>query len=157
MDIKKYLREKNVSFHVGTHVPQYTSQNVAAAEHIGGWELAKVVIVKADGKPMMTVLQAPKQVDLDRLAAVLSAERVELAEEYELDELFPDCETGAEPPFGNLYNMPVLVDRELTTKPYIVFQSGSHREAVRISYSDYERIVKPRVADFAVKAEAMRR
>jgi len=153
MDIKQYLRENGVEFRVGTHLPQYTAQEVAAAEHVPGRMLAKVVIVKADGRFVMTIVPAPAMLDIEKLREVLGAQDVRLAQEHEMQGLFPDCEVGAEPPFGSLYDMETLADKQLAMQDEIVFQSGSHRETIRMKYADYERLAGPRVAEFAVPAE----
>jgi len=153
MDIKKYLSDNGVQFTTGTHAPQFTAQEVAAAEHVPGIEVAKVVVLKADDRFVMTVLPAPKLVDVDKVASLLNSQKVRFADETEMRGLFPDSELGAEPPFGNLYGLEVLVDRSLAMQEHVVFQSGSHRETVRIRYADYERLVQPRVEDFAMTAE----
>ncbi|HUS59196.1 MAG TPA: YbaK/EbsC family protein [Planctomycetota bacterium] len=154
MDIKNYLRDNGVEFEVHTHPARFTAQEVAAAEHVPGRMLAKVVIIQADRRFVMAVLPATQLVDIDKLASVLGADDVRLAEEYEMRNLFPDCETGAEPPFGNLYDIELLVDRQLAMQDHIVFQSGTHRETVRMKYADYDRLARPKVADFAAPAEA---
>jgi len=153
MDIKKYLRDNGVAFTMDTHAPQFTAQEVAAAEHVPGREVAKVVVLKVDDRFVMAVLPAPKLVEVDKVATLLNAGQVRFADETEMHSLFPDAEVGAEPPFGNLYGLEVLVDRNLAMQEHIVFQSGSHRETVRIRYADYERLVQPRVEDFAMSAE----
>lgn len=154
MDIKEYLRENDVKFRIATHLPQYTAQEVAAANHVPGRMLAKVVIVRVGPRFVMTVTPAPRVVDVDKLKQLFGTEDVRLAEEHEMPQLFPDCELGAEPPFGNLYDMETLIDRQLTLQDEIVFQSGTHRETLRISYADYERLAQPRVAEFTLPAEA---
>jgi len=153
MDIKRFLRENGVEFHVGTHPPRYTAQEVAAAEHVSGRMLAKPVILKADGRFVMAVVAAPQMVAIVKLKGILGTEDVRLAEEYEMRELFPDCEVGAEPPFGNLYDMETLVDARLALHYEIVFQSGSHQETIRMKYADYERLAKPMIAEIAAPAE----
>ena len=153
MDIKKFLRDNGVQFTVGTHVPQYTAQEVAAAEHVPGREVAKVVILKVDGRFIMAVIAAPRLVDIDKVKPLLNTVDVRFADESEMRGIFPDTEVGAEPPFGNLYGLEVLVDRQLALQEHVVFQSGSHRETVRMKYADYERLVKPRVEDFTIVPE----
>jgi len=153
MDIRKYLRDNGVQFTTGTHTPQFTAQEVAAAEHVPGSEVAKVVVLKVGDRFVMTVLPAPRLVDVDKVASLLNSEKVRFADETEMRSLFPDAELGAEPPFGNLYGLEVLVDRTLAMQEHIVFQSGSHRETIRMRYADYERLVQPRVEDFALAAE----
>ena len=154
MNIKEYLRANGVPFEVSTHPPRYTAQEVAAAEHVPGRMLAKVVILNADQRHVMAVLPATAVVDLDKAAEALGAQNVLLAEEYEMRRLFTDCEPGAEPPFGNLYGIEMIVDRQLAMQEYIVFQAGSHREAVRMKYADFHRLTNPKLADFATSALA---
>ena len=154
MDIKEYLRENGVKFRIATHLPQYTAQEVAAANHVPGRMLAKVVIVRVGPRSVMTVAPASRMVDVGKLKQLLGTEDVRLAEEHEMRQLFPDCELGAEPPFGNLYHLETVIDRQLTLQDEIVFQSGSHRETLRISYADYERLAQPRVAEFTLPAKA---
>lgn len=147
--LETYLRENQVPYQVQHHPTAYTAQEVAAREHIPGRMLAKVVIVLADGKMTMLTLPAPCRVDFAKAAAVLGVKEVRLAREDEFAAAFPDCSVGAMPPFGNLYDLPVYVDRTLTDDETIVFQAGTHTDTMSIRYADFERLVKPRVADFA--------
>jgi Ala-tRNA(Pro) deacylase len=149
--LEEYLRENGVRFQVRTHPVVYTAQEVAAVEHVPGRLVAKVVMVIADGQMTMLVLPAPYRVDVERVRQSLQAKEVRLAREEEFAHVFPDCEVGAMPPFGNLYNVPVVVDQSLTADPVIVFRAGTHRETMSIDYSDYERLVRPRVAEFALR------
>jgi Ala-tRNA(Pro) deacylase len=152
--LEAWFREQRVSFDRQQHSEAFTAQQVAAAEHISGYWVAKVVMAVADGMLAMLVLPAPHRVDLVRLKGVLRAGSVRLAREEEFANLFPDCETGAMPPFGNLYGVPVYVDVRLAQDPHIVFNAGTHRETMRIAYADYERLARPDVADFAVSPQA---
>jgi Ala-tRNA(Pro) deacylase len=145
--LKQYLDENSVCYLTIEHSPAYTSQGIAALLHIPGWQLAKSVIVKADERYAVVVLPAPAHVDLVRVQQTLGARHVTLATEAELQALFPGCELGAMPPFGNLYGLPVYVDERLAEDPSIVFNAGSHREAVRMAYTDFERLVHPKRAD----------
>jgi len=144
-----YLRENKVPFQVIHHPLAYTAQEVAAAEHVPGKMLAKVVMVFADGKLVMLALPAPHRVDLNKAAAALGAKEVRLAHEEEFVAAFPDCEVGAMPPFGNLYDLPVYMDKALAEDDTIIFQAGTHTDTVSLKYADFERLVKPRVGDFA--------
>jgi Ala-tRNA(Pro) deacylase len=128
----------------------YTAQEIAAAQHVPGKEMAKVVMVKTDGKNIMLVLPASYRVEMKKLKGVLNSKKVVMVKEEEFQELFPDCEIGAMPPFGNLYNLEVWVDQVLTEDDFIVFRAGSHVETLRIKYSDYARLVSPKVGDFSV-------
>jgi len=148
--LKDYLEKNQVSYQAGYHQEVYTAQEIAAVQRVPGKEMAKVVMVKADGKMVMLVLPASYQVDMKKLKAALQCKKVGMAKEKEFEELFPDCEIGAMPPFGNLYNLDVWVDKVLTEDASIVFQAGSHVETLRIKYSDYVRLVNPKVGDFSV-------
>jgi len=148
--LKEYLEKNQVSYEVGYHARVYTAQEVAASQHVPGKEMAKVVMVKANEKVIMLVLPASYQVDMRKLKGVLNSKKVGLIKEEDFQELFPDCEIGAMPPFGNLYNLEVWVDQILTQDDFIVFRAGSHVETLRIKYNDYARLVNPKVADFSV-------
>jgi Ala-tRNA(Pro) deacylase len=147
--LKDYLEKNQVRYEPGVHEPVYTSQEIAATLHVPGKELAKVVMVKVDGKMVMLVLPASYRVDTKKLKKVLKCKKLAISKEKEFEELFPDCEVGAMPPFGNLYNLEVWVDQVLTEDKFIVFQAGSHVETLKIKYSDYARLVNPKVGDFS--------
>ncbi len=149
-ELEKYLKDNGVSFEEMVHAEVYTAQEVAAAQHVSGQALAKVVMVNADGETVMLVLPASYRVDFEKLKSVLEKKDIRLAKEEEFQDVFPDCEVGAMPPFGNLYNIPVYVDDTLAGDPEIVFQAGTHVHTIKIKYADYERLVKPKVAGFAV-------
>jgi Ala-tRNA(Pro) deacylase len=148
--LRDYLEQNQVSYELGYHVRVYTAQEIAAAQHVPGKEMAKVVMVKTDGKNIMLVLPASYRVEMKKLKGVLNSKKVEMVKEEEFQELFPDCEIGAMPPFGNLYNLEVWVDQVLTEDEFIVFQAGNHVETLKIKYSDYVRLVNPKVGDFSV-------
>jgi Ala-tRNA(Pro) deacylase len=147
--LKDYLERNQVQYEVGYHERVYTSQEIAATMHVPGKELVKVVMVKADGKMVMLVLPASYRVDTKKLKKVLQCKRLAIAKEKDFEELFPDCEIGAMPAFGNLYNLEVWIDQVLAEDEFIVFQAGSHVETLKIKYSDYARLVNPRVTDFS--------
>ncbi len=148
-DLEAYLRENKVPFQIQHHAVAYTAQEVAAAEHVPGRMLAKVVVLFGDGKLAMFVLPAPSRVELDKAAGILGAKDVRLAHEEEFAERFPGCEVGAMPPFGNLYDMPVYADKSLVDDETIVFEAGTHTDTMSMTYKDYERLVKPTIAEFA--------
>lgn len=148
--LKEFLNEHGVKYVTLSHSPAYTAQEVAASAHIPGQEVAKTVIVKLDGTMAMAVLPASRQIDLDRLGEVTGASEVELATEDEFKSQFPDCEPGAMPPFGNLYGMPVYVAEALTEDEEIAFNAGSHSELMRLRYDDFEKLVQPKVLQFAM-------
>jgi len=148
--LRDYFEKNQVAYEVGFHPEVFTAQEIAAAQHIRGKEMAKVIMVKADGKMLMLVLPASYQIDMKKLKKVLKCKKVSMAKEKQFEELFPDCEVGAMPPLGNLYNLEVWVDQVLTEDASIVFQAGNHIETVRIKYSDYARLTNPKVGDFSV-------
>jgi Ala-tRNA(Pro) deacylase len=148
-ELRDYLDGHNINYQVVTHPQAYTAQEVAAVQHIPGKQVAKVVMVKTDkGTPVMLVLPASHQVDFDRLRQVLG-ENAELEQEQEFRTLFPGCEVGAEPPFGNLFDLDTLVDAALAADEEIVFNAGSHWQTVRMRYEDFVRLVRPHIATFA--------
>lgn len=147
--LRRFLDESNVKYVVISHSPAYTAQEIAASAHIPGHELAKTVILKIDGRMAMAVLPASFMIDLEVLREALGAGKVELASEREFEKRFPDCELGAMPPFGNLYDMDVYVAKKLGEDDQIAFNAGSHTELVCLAYADYERLVKPKVLRFS--------
>lgn len=147
--LKEYLDSQNVKYESIPHSTAYTAQGIAALTHIPGKELAKTVIVKIDDAMAMAVLPASSQVALSLLKRGTGAETVGLVHESKFKDRFPDCETGAMPPFGNLYGIRVFVDESLTNDEEIAFNAGSHNELIRVSYADFERLVKPTVLRFS--------
>ncbi len=150
--LKAFLDLNNVQYIQITHSKAYTAQAIAALAHVPGRELAKTVIVRVNGKLAMAVLPASFQADLQKLRESIGASDLQLATEYEFEESFPDCEVGAMPPFGNLYDMPVYVEESLTHDEEIAFNAGSHKELIKLAYRDFERLVHPVVLRFARKA-----
>jgi len=149
--LKEFLDSKGVKYVLITHSPAVTAQEIAASAHVPGKELAKTVMVKLDGKMAMAVLPASFGVDFGVLAKAAGAKKAVLATEGEFGDLFPECELGAMPPFGNLYGMPVFVDSDLAEDEAIAFNAGSHKELVQMAYKDFERLVQPKMADFAAR------
>jgi Ala-tRNA(Pro) deacylase len=147
--LRDLLDRNEIKYVVISHSVAYTAQGIAALTHISGKELAKTVIVKLDGTLAMAVVPASCQVDLGLLKAAAGAKTVELASEQEFKDSFPDCETGAMPPFGNLYGMSVFADESLTHDKEIAFNAGSHRELVRMAWSDLETLAQPKVIKLA--------
>ena len=143
--LKDYLDQHEIQYVTISHSPAYTAQRIAELTRIPGKELAKTVIVKIDDKFAMAVLPASRRVNLWHLQAAIGADEVTLSSEAECNELFPDSEVGAMPPFGNLYDMGVYVAEQLTEDDEIAFNAGSHSELVRMSYSDYANLVTPQV------------
>ncbi|UCD56107.1 MAG: YbaK/EbsC family protein [Candidatus Hydrogenedentota bacterium] len=151
--LKEYLDANNVEYNVMTHKVAYTAQEVAAAQGVTGWQVAKSVVLNCDGDYMLVVLQAPALVDLARLKKAIGCKEAKLASESEMEKLFPGVELGAESPFGNLYNLTVYVDKGLTEMREIVFNAGSHTETIRLKYDDYARLVNPTVVDIGKPAK----
>ena len=147
--MEKYLRENGVGFEVKTHEQAFTMQEVAAALHVPGNQVAKVVIVCADKEKVMLVLPAPYRMNVDLVRDMVGANKVRLAKEEEFADLFPDCATGAMPPFGNLYGVPIYVDRSMAEEPDMVFRIGTHSETMKITYADFIRLAQPVVGDFS--------
>jgi len=148
--LKKFLDDNRVKYLTITHSPAFTAQDIAAAAHISGKEMAKTVMVKIDGEMAMVVLPASAKVDFGRLLDATGAREVELASEREFRDLFPDCALGTMPPFGNLYDMDVYVAEELTENAEIAFNAGSPTELIKLAYGDFERLVKPHVLSFHI-------
>lgn len=146
--LKEFLDKLNIHYLSIPHSTAYTAQGIAAVTHISGKELAKTVIVKLDDELVMAVLPASHQVDLDMLKAATGTKTAATASEREFREKFPDCETGAMPPFGNLYDMKVFVEESLTKDTEIAFNAGSHNELIRLAFADYLRAVNPVVLKF---------
>ena len=146
--ISRYLEQHGVHFSVMEHPVAYTAQEDAAAMHVPGREWAKAVVCMIDDRPMLAVLPADRLIDLDRLRDACGAHTARLAREQEFRPLYADCEVGAMPPFGPLYQQPVMVERSLASDRDILFNGGSHHDAIRMHYRDFENLVKPTVADF---------
>lgn len=148
--LKEFLDKERVKYVTITHSPAHTAQEIAASAGVAGRELAKTVMVKLDGRMAMAVITAVGHVDLDRLAAFAGARRADLASEAEFKGLFPSCEVGAMPPFGNLYGMPVYMSDRLARDREIAFNAGSATELVRVATQDFVRLAKPLVGTFEV-------
>lgn len=149
--LKDFLDSHNIRYITISHSRAFTAEETAVSAHIPRKELAKTVMVKIDRKMAMAILPASDKLDLDLLKKETGAKQVEIAGEKEFKGLFPDCEVGAMPPFGNLYGMDVFVAKSLTEDREIAFNAGSRRELVRLAYKDYEQLVKPRVVKISVE------
>jgi len=149
MTVIDFLDKSGVKYEVTEHKPAFTAQRMAAAEHEPCKYVAKPVIIRADNKYLMCVLAACYKIDLGALKKRLGAKKVELAEEKDMGKIFGDCELGAEPPFGNLYDLPTIMDKALEADDHITFQAGSHDKAIRMSMADYIKLAKPKVLEFS--------
>jgi Ala-tRNA(Pro) deacylase len=147
--LKEYFGQAGVAYETSHHPPRYTAQDLAKVEHVPGRLVAKVVMVLADGKLVMVVAPAPASVNLVWVREALGAQTIRLADEREFAHVFPDCEVGAMPPFGNLYGVPVLVDTALTRDPVILFSAGRHDTMITMTYADFAQLVRPRTGIFA--------
>lgn len=159
MEIPKQLIDclagNKVSYEVMHHPEAVTAQRIAQAEHVKGRHHAKVVMVKSGDQHFMMVLPADHQIDLEKVEKAIG-KAVSLDNEQEFKTLFSDCAIGAMPPFGNLYGLPTYVEQSLAEQDYIVFEAGTHTDAIKMSYRDYEKIVKPKVNDLAIKLQPMK-
>jgi Ala-tRNA(Pro) deacylase len=147
--LKEFLDHEHVKYAAIQHSPAYTAREVALSSHVLSRDFAKTVVVHIEGQLAMLVLPANRKIMLSDLRQMLDAEKVNLATEEELKQLFPDCEIGAMPPFGNLYGLEVYVAPSLAAEPEIAFNAGTHTEVIKMAYPDFERLVHPRVLAFA--------
>jgi len=147
--LKDFLDQHDVKYVTISHSKAYTAQAVAASAHIPGKEMAKTVIVKVDGRMAMAILPASYRVDFKLLKKAIGADKVELAKEEEFKFIFPKCEVGAMPPFGNLWDMDVYVAESLTDDEMIAFNAGSHTELIKLGFKDFMELVKPRIVKYS--------
>ncbi len=147
----EYLSENNVDYQLHTHPSAYAAQDVAFKAGVPGRLFAKTVMVKMDGQMAMAVLPADSKVDFHLLRETVGADTICLATEEEFAVLFPDCELGAMPPFGNMYGMPVFVAGSLIRAETIAFNAGSHTEVLIMPFWEFERLVEPRIGYFTFR------
>jgi len=152
--LKSFLDENKVKYISIKHSSAYTAQEIAAIAHIPGKDLAKTVIIKIDGKMAMAVLPASYKVSFDNLKNIIGAKEIRLAYEQEFIDKFPDCEVGAMPPFGNIYGMDVFVAESLADDEEIAFNACNHTELIKMSFSDFEKLVKPKRIKFSIPSKA---
>ena len=148
MNVQSYLDEMGVSYRLSHHPLTYTAQDLASVEHVPGRQVIKAVVVQADGRFVMCALPACHRIDLGALREQLNAGDVKLADEQKLGELFPDCELGAEPPIGRMYNLPTIMDESLTADSRVMFQAGTHTDSVSMSLAEYRRVAQPEMGYF---------
>jgi Ala-tRNA(Pro) deacylase len=153
--LKIFLDDAGINYSVIEHGQTYTALETAAAAHVAGREIAKTVIVRLDDQLVMVVVPATHMVDLDELRMKTGAKTATLAEEREFEDLFPDCERGAEPPFGTLYGLRVYSSDALADDTEIAFNAGTHHELVRMSYGDFVRLAKPVVSSISIPRAAV--
>lgn len=141
--LKEYLDQNKIKYVTIKHSLAYTAQEIAATAHIKGKELAKTVLVKMDGRMAMAVCPASYKIDLSQIKKATGTENIRLANEQEFKDKFPECDVGAMPPFGNLYNMNVYVSESLGDDEEIAFNAGTHTELIKLSFKDFEKLVQP--------------
>jgi Ala-tRNA(Pro) deacylase len=149
------LDQNNVEYEILHHAEAMTAQRIAQAEHVKGRHQAKVVMLKSGDQDLMVVLPADHHIDLEKIEKTIG-KPVSLGKENDFKSLFANTAIGAMPPFGNLYGLPTYVDEHLAEQDYIVFEAGTHTDAIRISYGDYEKIVKPKVEDLSIKLHPLK-
>jgi Ala-tRNA(Pro) deacylase len=147
--LKEFLDQNKIKYVTIKHSVAYTAQEIAASAHIRGKDLAKTVLIKINGKTAMCVLPASYKVDFDQLKKAVGNDNIRLANEMEFKDKFPECEVGAMPPFGNLYNLDVYVAKSLVDDEEIAFNAGSHTELIQMAYKDFENLVKPKIVKFS--------
>lgn len=148
MKIEDFLVQEKIPYTKRHHPEAFTAQEIAAKAHVPGGQLAKAVVIKAGEKYVMAVCPAEHRVDMETLSKLVGSEAT-LANEGEMEGLFAETELGAEPPFGKLYGLETYIDTSLSENDEIVFQAGTHKDTIRISYADYEKACGGTVASFA--------
>jgi len=148
MNLQSLLDDMGVRYRVSHHPTVYTAQMLAETEHVPGRKVIKPVVVQADGEFVMCALPANYRVDLGELKDQLQVDDVRIVEEPRLNELFPDCQLGAAPPIGRLYGMTTLMDESLVADDRVMFQAGTHEDAVTMSLAEYRRVAQPEIAHF---------
>ena len=149
--LKEFLDAKKVKYVPIVHSVAYTAQEIAASAHIKGKALAKIVIIKIDGKIAMAILPANYKVDFDLIQGAFGTKDVRLSNEQEFKDKFPGCEVGAMPPFGNLFEVDTYVAASLIEDNEIAFNAGTHTELIKMQYKDYKKLVNPKVIRFSSK------
>ena len=148
--LKTLLDGSKIKYTVAKHAVVYTAQEIAAAQHVSGKQLAKCVLVTTDKGFFLAVLPAVELIDFAKLKTLVRAKKLSLAGESDIKRLFPDVEVGAMSVFGNLYNVPTVVDKTLAASERIVCNAGSHTKTITLRYQDFETLVKPRVGTFGL-------
>lgn len=146
--LKDYLDQAKVRYTVAKHSVVYTAQEIAAAQHVPGRQLAKSVLLLTAEGPILAVLPAVYLVDLANLKRLLKTSKLSIGREADIKQHFPDVEVGAMSPFGNLYGVPVVVEETLSAVQEIVFNGGTHAETITMGYGDFAKLVKPTVGSF---------
>ena len=145
--LKEYLDQAGVEYMCLSHPPAFTAQQLAHHVKIAGDRVVKTVIIELDGKMAMLVMPATWRIRWDRLTHILDTDFVDLADEQEFQDRFPECEVGAMPPFGNLFDMSVYCAEALTRQPELAFAAGSHTESIHMKTPDFLELVHPMVLE----------
>lgn len=145
--LHEFLDEAGIDYEVTEHDQAYTAHEVAQSEHVSGWDVAKPVMLVVAGDLAMCVVPAPVDVDPDRARDWFGGAEVRLADEDEFADVFEDCELGAHPPFGNLYDVPVFLDETMRARERMICRDGSHTETVTIATADFVRLADPEIID----------
>lgn len=153
LKLKEFLDSSKIKYVSITHSSAYTAMEIAALAHVPGKDLAKTVMIKINGHMAMVVLPATHMIKMDLLKKAVGSDNVRLATEQEFKDKFADCEVGAMPPFGNLYNMEVYASDSLKDDEEIAFNAGSHTELIKLSYKDFEKLVNPKIAPISYKTK----
>ena len=151
--LESHLSKNRIAYGRVFHPAIHSAQQTAAAMHFPGREVAKTVAFRAGRQEFLAVLPASHHVNLERLRDIVG-ERVHLLDEARCAELFPDCEKGAIPPFGELYGLPVYLDQRLVESSQIVFCAGTLSEGIRMGNVEFMHLVKPKVGDFAERTRS---
>jgi Ala-tRNA(Pro) deacylase len=149
--LQTFLDDHDIEYVVISHSKAYTAQRIAASAHVSGKEIAKTIILKADSELLMAVLPGTEKVSLTKVKNIMNAAEIDLAQEAEFAKRFSDCEVGAMPPFGSLYDMKTLVDKKLTHDEQIYFNACSHRELIKMPYDAYANLEQPEVVDISIR------
>ncbi len=150
--VRAFLDANQIPYEALRHEPDFSAQETAAHTHTPGKEFAKTVLLRKDGQFVLAVLPAHHRIDFEKLVVLLDAKSIMTASETDLRTCFPDCEVGAEPPMGHLYDLPVYLSWSMAVDRRITFNAGTHEEAIRMSADDFIRWVKPLLGDFSYPA-----
>jgi Ala-tRNA(Pro) deacylase len=154
--LKGYLDQEKIDYEMLEHSLAYTAMEIAGSQHIPGRLVIKSVIIKADGNLIMCILPAIHYIDLYKLKDILKVENIELVSEEEISILFPHFEVGAEPPFGNLYGIPIYADKTLEVDENIAFNDGTHTGMIKMKWKDYQKLAQPQMIDFGIHIHAIK-
>jgi Ala-tRNA(Pro) deacylase len=145
--LEEYLDMAGVPYEHHVHPTTFTATQTAACMHIPAEEMAKTVIVKADGRLLLAVMAADQKLDVPHLQFMTRAANIDLATEQDFANAFPECELGAMPPFGIMFGMPTYCDTSLQENDSIEFNAGSHDDSIRMTFDDFKRLSHPVIID----------